>query len=77
MSNTALDISALSPEERFELIGELWQSLKSTPQQISADVLTELRRRSADLDEDIARGEQLGQGWESVKAQLLNKSHGS
>ena len=77
MSNTALDISALSPEERFELIGELWQSLKSTPQQISAGVLTELRRRSADLDEDIARGEQLGQGWESVKAQLLNKSHGS
>ena len=77
MSNTALDISALSPEERFELIGELWQSLKSTPQQISADVLTELRRRSADLDEDIARGEPLGQGWESVKAQLLNKSHGS
>jgi putative addiction module component (TIGR02574 family) len=77
MSNTALDISALSPEERFELIGELWQSLESTPQQISADVLTELRRRSADLDEDIARGEQLGQRWESVKAQLLNKSHGS
>lgn len=74
MSNTVLDISALSPEERFDLIGELWQSLESTPQQPSSELLDELRRRSAELDEDIAQGRPLGQPWEAVKVRLLSKS---
>lgn len=73
MNTPALDVHALTPEERIDLIGQLWDSLDPEPLAPSSEVIDELRRRSAALDVSIERGEPLGESWESVKARLLNK----
>jgi putative addiction module component (TIGR02574 family) len=45
MAKPAIDIAALSPDERVTLIGELWGSLDALPPALSAEQSEELRRR--------------------------------
>jgi putative addiction module component (TIGR02574 family) len=45
MAKPAIDIAALSPDERVTLIGELWDSLDALPPALSAEQSEELRRR--------------------------------
>ncbi len=53
---TTLDFSHLSPEERIDLICELWDSLDPDAAAVTAAQKAELHRRRKTLDEDIARG---------------------
>ena len=49
MSKPVLDFTALTPDQRLELIGQLWDSLDDVPP-LSPEQLAELERRSAELD---------------------------
>jgi putative addiction module component (TIGR02574 family) len=70
MARHALDISTMTPEERLELIGELWDSLDDDTSELSNEQRSELQRRMADVD---ARGP-TGVSWAEVKAKLMDSS---
>ncbi len=52
MSMPAIDIEKLAPEERLELISELWESLRAIPETVALTPAqrTELKRRLDELD---------------------------
>lgn len=56
MAKPAVDISALTPEERVDLIGELWDSLDALPPVLSGEQSEELRRRVERVRRDGASG---------------------
>jgi putative addiction module component (TIGR02574 family) len=60
MSIPAIDIEAMEPEERLRLIGDLWDSLNDSPEDVS---LTPAQR--AELDRRLDR-------LESGKAKLVS-----
>ncbi|MFN8646237.1 MAG: addiction module protein [Gemmatimonadales bacterium] len=49
MSRPRIDFSQLTPEQRLDLIGQLWDSLDPAPEP-GAEQRAELERRSHDLD---------------------------
>jgi putative addiction module component (TIGR02574 family) len=53
---TMIDIESLSPRERLDLIGRLWDSLDAKDVQLTPAQATELDRRLETLDEDIQDG---------------------
>jgi putative addiction module component (TIGR02574 family) len=57
---TTIDIESLSPQERLELIGQLWDSLDANDVQLTAAQAAELDRRLETLDEDIKDGQDAG-----------------
>jgi putative addiction module component (TIGR02574 family) len=65
-----LDISRLTPKERLDLIGELWDSLSAEDVQLTPAQEAELNRRLASFDEDI-RG---AIPWEEIDADLGRRS---
>ena len=68
MAKLEIDIGKLTPEERLDLIEELWESLSTDPAKIP---LTEAQAR--ELDRRVAEMEQddsLGIPWETVLAQI-------
>jgi len=73
MSTPAVDIDALTPAERWDLIERLWNSLGDAPSELTPDQAAELARRSASLDHDIEAERPLGQPWSEVKARLFRK----
>lgn len=62
MAQPIIDFSHLTPAERIELAGQLWDSLE--PEAVAPDEaqILELRRRRAELEVD---GD-LGEPWEQV-----------
>jgi putative addiction module component (TIGR02574 family) len=50
------DVKRLSPEERLELIEELWDSLSEEDVKLTPGQLEELERRRARLERDGPRG---------------------
>lgn len=56
MSEPAVDISGLSPEERLRLLEQLWDSLSDEDVPLTARQRAELDRRLDDLDEEGPRG---------------------
>ena len=60
------DIVRLSPQERIELIGELWDSIGERDVPLPPAEAAELRRRLESFDED----ERQAVGWETFKDQL-------
>ena len=72
MSNPAIEIEKLSPEDRLQLIEELWESLRRHPETLP---LTETQRQELDrrLDE-LDRGEAETISWEEVKQRLRDGS---
>ena len=64
MAKPNIDISELSPEERLELIEELWDSLGGRPDALA---LTDAQREELDrrIDE-MDRDETLGEPWRDV-----------
>jgi putative addiction module component (TIGR02574 family) len=52
----AIDFSHLSPQERLDLIGELWDSLSSAAVPVTPAQKAEIKRRLETLDQDIANG---------------------
>lgn len=61
-----LDISRLTPKERLDLIGELWDSLSAADVQLTPAQQAELDRRLMTFDAD--RREAIP--WEDVDAEL-------
>jgi putative addiction module component (TIGR02574 family) len=62
-----LGIDRLSPEERFKLISEIWESLSPIDQtEIPESHRQELDHRLANADADPSAG----QSWEAVRKRL-------
>jgi putative addiction module component (TIGR02574 family) len=68
MSMPAIDINAMEPEERLRLIGDLWDSLNESPEDVD---LTAAQR--AELDRRLDRlesGKAKLVSWDELKARL-------
>ena len=72
MSKPALDITALSPEERLSLLEQLWDSLATRPEAVP---LTQAQREELDrrLD-DLEREGPVGIPWEEVLSRIRSRS---
>ena len=66
MQLTTDEITRLSPDERLELIAQLWDSLDDEQVPLSEAQQAELDRRLATLDHNRAEGV----SWDILKAQL-------
>ena len=68
MAKPNIDINELSPDERLELIEDLWDSLSSKPEVLALTDAQrdELGRRIDDMDQD----ETLGIPWQDVLKQI-------
>lgn len=68
MSIPAIDIDKLDPEERLQLIGDLWESLRAQPDSVqpTAAQKAELDRRLDSLD----RGTADVVTWDEAKRRL-------
>ena len=51
-----VDIDNLTPAEKLELIGELWESLEADDVPLTQAQIEEIDRRLATADEDAAQG---------------------
>jgi putative addiction module component (TIGR02574 family) len=71
MAKPEIDINKLSPEERLDLIEELWASLSTDPAKIplTEAQANELDRRMAEMDHD----DSLGIPWETVLARIRER----
>jgi putative addiction module component (TIGR02574 family) len=73
MSKRGLDIASLTPEERLDLLEELWDSLAARPEQIR---LTGAQR--AELDrrlDDLEREGPVGIPWDEVLGRIRGRGH--
>jgi len=72
MSDAAVKIEGLSPEERLDLLERLWDSLARTPADVpvTPEQREELDRRLDEMDRDIQEGGQLGVPWDEVMRQI-------
>jgi len=71
MSKRGLDIGSLTPDERLDLLEELWDNLGATPKAIP---LTEAQR--AELDgriDDLEREGPVGIPWDEVLGRILGQ----
>ncbi len=71
MSKRGLDIASLTPEERLDLLEELWDSLATTPEEIP---LTGAQRTELDwrLD-DLEREGPVGIPWDEVLGRIRDR----
>ena len=71
MSEHGLDIAALTPDERLDLLEQLWDSLAAKPEAVP---LTEAQRAELDrrLDELEVEGP-IGIPWDEVMSRILSR----
>ena len=71
MTMPAINIDKLAPEERLQLIEDLWESLRSQPGtvRLTSAQQAELDRRLDELD----RGEAQVISWEEVKRRIRSR----
>jgi putative addiction module component (TIGR02574 family) len=62
-----VDLDSLSPAEKLELIGELWESLEADDVPLTQAQIEELDRRLATADEDAARGKTFEEMLEGLR----------
>ena len=67
MGKPALDVSALTADEKFELIDDLWRSLSPDDFTVTPVLRAELDRRLDRLDR-LDRAGAVGVAWEDVYA---------
>lgn len=70
-----VDISSLTPQEKLDLIGELWDSFDESDLPLTDALREELDRRAAEVDADIQAGRPLGVPWAEVMRRLKSGSH--
>ena len=71
MSKRAIDIAALTPEERLSLLEQLWESLAAQPEAVP---LTKAQR--AELDrrlDDLEREGPVGIPWDEVLSRIRSR----
>ena len=66
LTKPALDLTTLTPDEKLELIDDLWGSLKPEDFELNGEQRAELDRRLDRLD----REGPVGMSWESVRAKM-------
>ncbi len=66
MAKPALDLASLSPDEKLELIDDLWGSLKPEDFALTGEQQAELDRRLDRLDRDGP----VGSSWDDVRAKM-------
>jgi putative addiction module component (TIGR02574 family) len=66
MAKPAIDLAALTPDEKFELIDDLWGSLKPEDFALTGEQQAELDRR---LDR-VGRDGPIGTSWDDVRAKM-------
>jgi len=70
MSAPLVDFSHLTPDQRLQLIGELWDSLDPTrTHELTPEVAAELDRRSAEAEQDPDGG----RSWAEVRYELRRR----
>jgi putative addiction module component (TIGR02574 family) len=70
MPTPPVDFSHLSPAERLDLIGELWDSLDPTQApELTPEIAAELDRRLAEAEQDP----RAGRTWDEVRADLRRR----
>jgi len=67
MAKPALDLAALTPDEKLELIDDLWGSLKPEDIVLTGEQQAELDRRLDRVDHDGP----VGTSWEAVCAKMI------
>lgn len=70
MGRPAVDISQLTPDERLELIGELWDSLTPHDVPLTPEQRDELRRRVDRVNADGSTGS----AWADVEARIRRRA---
>jgi putative addiction module component (TIGR02574 family) len=70
MAKPAFDLTKLTPEEKLELLDELWTSLSPEEFPLTAEQRGELYHRLDRLDEEGP----VGVSWESVRAEMTPRS---
>ena len=70
MTQPAFDYKKLSPEERLDLIGEIWDSLENEQMPISPELQAELDRRLADLERNPSEGRPAAEVIARIRATL-------
>lgn len=70
MAKPAFDLTKLTPEEKLELIDELWASITPEEFPLTAEQRTELHSRLDRLDEEGP----VGVPWESVRLEMTRRS---
>ena len=75
MAKPTLDIERLSPDERLELMEQLWESLRKDPSSVPLTDAQreELDRRLDDLESDIQSGAPLGIPCDEVLRRIRNR----
>jgi putative addiction module component (TIGR02574 family) len=75
MANSSLKIEELSPDERLELLEEIWESLRQDPDKVplTSAQQEELDRRLDELEGDVDRGGDLGIPWDVVLEQIRKR----
>lgn len=66
MAKPALDLAALTPDEKLELIDDLWGSLRPEDLSLSPEQKAELDRRLARIDQEGL----VGTPWEVVRSKM-------
>jgi putative addiction module component (TIGR02574 family) len=70
MTQPTFDFTKLSPEERLDLIGEIWDSLENELPPISPELQAELDRRLAELEQNPAEGRPAAEVIARIRATL-------
>ena len=72
MTSPTIDIDKLAPEERLRLIGDLWESLRATPEAVP---ITQAQRNELDrrLD-DVERGTGDSVSWGDITRRFDHRS---
>ncbi len=68
MGKPVLDVSALTADEKFELIDDLWRSLSPDDFSLTPEIRAELDRRLERLDQEGPAGAT----WEDVFAEMTS-----
>ncbi len=69
MAKPALNLDALTPEEKLELIDDLWTSIGANDLPLTPEQQVELDRRLDRLD----REGPVGTPWEDVRAEMTRR----
>ena len=69
MGESAIDIEKLSPTERLDLIGRLWDSLRDDQVPVSDEERRLLDQRLDELDRDGPKGV----SWDDVKSRWMSE----
>lgn len=70
MSRPTFDFSRLSPEQRLELIGELWDSLEEELPPLEPEFIAELDRRLAEFEANPTEGRPAAEVIARIRATL-------